>query len=340
MPVDVFTVPLARGSRRWAGWYLPTVVAVFLWLVVVALAVVAVLRIVAWDVFQPFAVLNSATAFVYLPAWVVVLVAVVVRRLFLASAALLVVVAQIAFLLPELTAAQPVPAWAAKAPMLRILDANVYNGNRSLAGYASEIAAVRPQLVTMEEASPVDAAQLDRSGALDSLPYRFDVDRDDPFAFFVASQYPLSGSRIVSLYGRPLIVQTTLQLPSGPLPVWVVHAAAPTPVSFSQWKGQLALIDRLVRARHPTGLLVVGDFNATWGSQGFRRILDVGLTDAGAARGRAFDMTWSQTKAPLPPFVRIDHILTGPGLVVTQIRTGDGPGSDHRDLVASVAIHH
>ena len=109
-------------------------------------------------------------------------------------------------------------------------------------------------------------------------------------------------------------------------------------VAFAEWQGQLALIARLVRAHGPTGLLVVGDFNATWGTRGFRTILDTGLTDAAAARGHPFAMTWLQTGFPLPEFVRIDHVLTGGRVAVTRIATGPGPGSDHRDLHATVAF--
>jgi endonuclease/exonuclease/phosphatase family metal-dependent hydrolase len=62
------------------------------------------------------------------------------------------------------------------------------------------------------------------------------------------------------------------------------------------------------------------------------------MTDGAAARGRPFEMTWSQIKHPLPPLVRIDHVLTGPGVAVTTIRTDVGPGSDHRDLMAAIAF--
>ena len=47
-----------------------------------------------------------------------------------------------------------------------------------MAGYAGEISALRPQLVTLEEANPVDVAQLERSSALGRLPYRFQVGGD------------------------------------------------------------------------------------------------------------------------------------------------------------------
>ena len=322
-----------RRHRR-----LPTLVAAPLWAVTAGLAVIAVLRVVAWDDLEPLAVLNALTAFVYLPAWIVMVVAAVGRRFLLAGAALLVVVTQVVFLLPELTAAEPVPNWAAHAPTITLLDANVYNQNPSMAGYAREITQFRPQLVTMEEATPSDVAQLDKAGALADLPYRFEVQRYDPSAFFVASRYPLADTSVVTVYHRPLIIKTTLVLPSGRQPLWVVHTTAPLSPAFRQWQAQLDSIAQLVRKHGPSGLLIVGDFNATWGNRGFRSILDAGMTDGAAARGQAFAMTWSQIKPVIPPVVRIDHVLTGSGVTVARIRTDVGPGSDHRDLVATVAI--
>jgi hypothetical protein len=206
--------------------------------------------------------------------------------------------------------------------------------------------------VTLEEATPPDVTQLERSGALDALPYRYQVSRYDPTAFLVASRYPLTDPLVVYDYGRPLVVELTVTFPWGAKRLWVVHTTAPLPVSFAQWKGQLAVVHglltdagstpaaraQLAADRGPDGPLVVGDFNATWGSKGFRQILATGLVDAAAARGRFYEMTWSQIEHPLPPLVRIDHVLTGPRVAVTTIRTGMGPGSDHRDLMYTVVF--
>ena len=82
---------------------------------------------------------------------------------------------------------------------------------------------------------------------------------------------------------------------------------------------------------------MIGDFNATWGNKGFVALLHDGLIDGAAARGRATDMTWPNG-AVIPPFVRIDHLLTGARLAVTEIAAVAGFGSDHRYLVARVAI--
>ena len=313
--------------------------AVVGWIVVVPLGIVALLRIVAWDDDFVLVFLNSVSVIVYLPAWIVAIAAGIGRRYVLTGAALLVVVAQLFFVLPEFAASQPAPGWAASAPSIRLLDANVYFLNDTpMTGYVTQIKAYRPQLVTMEEATPTAVGNLKRSGALAGLPFDFEVSRYDPRAFFIASKYRLSGSRVVSFDGLPLIVETALQLPSGAQPLWVVHTTAPVRSSFVEWKRELAFIAQTVKERGPQRLLLVGDFNGTWGNKGFRSILSDGMTDGAAARGRALDMTWSQLYHPLPPFVRIDHVLTGPGVAVTTIRSDVGVGSDHRDLMATVAF--
>ena len=324
---------LMPRSRR----HLPDIVAVPLWIVVLALAMLAVLRIVAWDETSVLAILNSVTIAVYLPAWLVAAVAAIFRRWLLAVVALLVVVAQLAFLAPELTAAQPLPTWTAKASTFELLDANVYNLNPSMTGYERQIRKLHPQLVTFEESTTSDVAHLRESGALSGLPNQFEVPGYSPFTYLIASRFPLRATHVVWLYGNALVVETVLVLPSGPQPLWVLHTIAPLPQSFGQWQGQLIRIRQLVSAHGIGGLLIAGDFNSTWNNKGFRQLLDTGLIDAGAARGHALSMTWSQMMPPLPPFSRIDHLLTGPGVAITRISTQDGPGSDHRDLLATVA---
>ena len=326
------------GAGKWRSRRLPLPLVILFWAVIAGLAVVIAMRLFAWDDLELFAVLNDVTLFVYLPAWIILVIAVVWWRPNLAVGALLVVIAQIVLLLPEYTAAQPAPSWTDTATTFRLFDANVYYENTSMAGYASQIETDHPQLVTMEEATPRLVDQLERSGALAGLPYRVEVRRDDPSAVFVASRYPLRSQNVVYDYGRPLVLQLIVQRPAGGLSLWVVHTVAPLPSTFSQWKGQLALISRILTARGSKGLLVAGDFNATWGSRGFRMLLGDGLTDGAAARGQAIDMTWSQLMRPIPPLVRIDHVLTGPGVAVTDITTGAGPGSDHRDVRATVAV--
>ena len=136
----------------------------------------------------------------------------------------------------------------------------------------------------------------------------------------------------------PYLIRTTLKLPGVTIPLWVVHTTAPSNPGVQDWNEELQKIDQALQTRKPAPLLMVGDFNATWGNRGFRAILDTGLTDAAAARGEPFDMTFSQNFFLLPPLIRIDHVLTNSALAVTTIHSEPGPGSDHRELQATVAV--
>lgn len=190
----------------------------------------------------------------------------------------------------------------------------------------------------MEEASPPDVVQLVGRGALDHLPYEFWNRGFGSRSIVVASRYPLGPSESSSVDGQAYLVRTTLELPGRRLALWVVHTPAPISPGVRVWNDELDGIERLLRAQRPHHLLMVGDFNSTWGNRGFRVILATGMVDAAAARGQALDMTWSQLISPLLPLIRIDHVLTGPGVVTTSIHTEPGPGSDHRALVAIIAV--
>lgn len=112
---------------------------------------------------------------------------------------------------------------------------------------------------------------------------------------------------------------------------------APRLGRLEEWNRDLALIRGSVDG-HGIPLMVVGDLNATWGNRSFRRLLDLGLTDAAAARRVPFTMTWPRNRQGIPPLLRIDHVLTGNGAIVTKIVAGKGEGSDHRPLIADLTM--
>jgi hypothetical protein len=153
------------------------------------------------------------------PAWVVAIGAGIGRRFVLAATALVVVVAQLVFVLPKFMAAQPVPPWGRHGPHRPSLDANVsYTNDKSMSGYASEIKSDHTKLLTLEEATPFEVGLLKQPGALNHLPFDYQVARLDSKAFFVASRYRLSGSRVVHIGDLPLLVETTIlpeRSPSG-----------------------------------------------------------------------------------------------------------------------------
>ena len=312
------------------------------WGILGALAVTAFMRLVAWDSLEPFIVLDALTLIVYLPAWVVAAGALIARRWWLGAAALAVVAAQIAFAVPELAAAAPAPAWTRSAPVVRVLDAGVDSSPVFHNGYVRAIRQNHPDLITLTEFTPSAWPSMLASGVLASYPYRCAAPANGATGFLIASRLRLSGCQVHSVnwagHGpTPYLMTATLHTAAGPVDLRLAHTLAPFPAYGPEWKLALAAIDRSVRASTDRRMLMIGDFNSSWGNRGFRKLLGDGLTDGAAARGQALDFTWPNG-AIVPPLVRIDHVLTGSHLAVTKITTHQGFGSDHKYVEATVAI--
>ncbi len=308
------------------------------WSIVGVLGSVVLARIVAWDEWRLFADVDAAVEVIFLPAWLVLAGALVGRRWWMAGAAAVICAAQVIYVVPELAAATPVPAAAHSEPTIRLFDANVQFHNMSMAGYIPQIRSYRPDVIALEETRPSDWTQLDRAGVVADLPHRFLIPCCGSRGFIVASRYPLGHPTVYYVDGLAYLIRFDLALPTRTIPFWVVHTTAPVNPNWNAWNLELDGVLTQLEYHHPRPLLMVGDFNASWGNRGFRAILATGLTDAAAARGKPFDFTWSQELPLLPPLIRIDHVLTAGDLTVTTITTHPGPGSEHRDITATVAI--
>jgi len=307
------------------------------WLIVAFLGLIVFVRIIAWDKWPFFAEFDAAIEILFLPAWLVLLGSLFGRQWWLAGAAVLICAAQVVYVAPELLASSAIPAAVRSEPTIRLFDANVALWNYSMSGYITQLRSYHPEVLAMEETAPDDYDQLKAAGVLATLPYQYQITCCGSRGFIIASHYPLLHVKVSSYAGLQYLIRSTLVLPNRTINFWVVHTTAPTDPSVSDWNQELDGVYAQLRSLHPRPLLMVGDFNASWGSRGFRAILSTGLTDAAAARGDPFAFTWSQDLPILPPVIRIDHVLTAGPVTVTEIQTHPGPGSDHRDITATVA---
>jgi endonuclease/exonuclease/phosphatase family metal-dependent hydrolase len=327
-------------KRHRLDWF-PRVLVVLGWMLVASLAVVAFLRLVAWDSLEPLIVLNALTLIVYLPAWVVAIAAAIGRKWWLTAAAVVICAVQVVFAAPEFLAASAVPSWARHATAITVFDANIDKSFQFEAGYVHAIAQNHPDLITLEEFTPSALLAMVASGVLEAYPYRCVAPAVGATGFLIASKIPMAGCQTKTVLWdgmpTPYLVDATLSTPAGQVQLRLVHTLAPLPAYWHEWSAALAAVDQMVRSGSDARTLMVGDFNATWGNSGFITLVHSGLTDAAAARGEALDMTWPNG-ALVPTFVRIDHLLTGSQLATTVIHSGPGFGSDHRYLTATVAI--
>jgi endonuclease/exonuclease/phosphatase family metal-dependent hydrolase len=224
---------------------------------------------------------------------------------------------------------------AGTLPTLRLFSANVYDANPNVGRIAEEIRAATPDLVALQEVDPDGATALRRSGVLARFPYSLAEIRKGPSGIGLWSRLPLTDEQVQDVGGMPFI-SATVGLGAHRLRVYAVHTVAPLGNDRSRWRTQLQWVDAAVQdERGP--LVVAGDFNATRYHRSFRRLLSDRLVDAHERRGRGWATTWPADQWPLPPLMRLDHVLVSPDIAVRSIREGLGHGSDHRPIIADLA---
>jgi endonuclease/exonuclease/phosphatase (EEP) superfamily protein YafD len=308
------------------------------WVVVAGLGLLAVIRAVAPDVGSPALLgLFGLGALPFLGALPVGALALVRRYLWLGLVALAVAAAALPTGLPEAGARTSLPVAARHAPTIRVLSWNLYYGNTDASSIERAVAKADADLVVLQEVSAANLPLLRRSPILAAYPHQVvSAIPSGAFGSGIWSRLPLDGSEEFDLGGLPM-TRALVRTPEGPVRLINVHTLSPIAKGGpATWTRQLRSLGQEARRPGPP-VLLAGDFNATWGHRPFRRLLDAGLDDAAAALGRPWTPTW-RAGGRLPPALRLDHVLTGPGLVATSYATGPAAGSDHRSIVVDVAF--
>ena len=101
------------------------------------------------------------------------------------------------------------------------------------------------------------------------------------------------------------------------------------------WSGECGRLFEVVADSGGGPALVAGDFNHSSGASVLATVRARGLFRS-AFEEAGFG--WGYTRPTALPWVRIDHILAGPDWSATACWVGPDFGSDHRSLVAEVAL--
>ncbi|MGW4825486.1 endonuclease/exonuclease/phosphatase family protein [Streptomyces sp. NPDC004227] len=99
----------------------------------------------------------------------------------------------------------------------------------------------------------------------------------------------------------------------------------------------MTALTSMARRSRPDAVFL-GDFNASLDHTPMRRLLAAGLTDTHAELGHGWARTWPVGHALVPPLIQLDHVLHGSGLVGVSVGERTVPGTDHRAVVAVLAL--
>ncbi|HSI27062.1 MAG TPA: endonuclease/exonuclease/phosphatase family protein [Aeromicrobium sp.] len=281
----------------------------------VALAIIA---------FSPYLMLAAAAALV---------IALLRRRRIAAFLAAVVTAAGVGTQVPHFLS-DDVPGNAVK---VRVMTFNLRLGEADAAEVVREVRKNRIELLMVEELSMTGLAKLVAAGIDKELPYnQGKPGLLGPDGTGLWSRYPIQSGHMVK--GLSFATPAALvDVPGVTQPVYAVamHPIGPRKAS-RYWARDIASVPFILRAVPPGAVIVGGDFNATPDNVWFRAVLETpGYANAIDQAGSGPIRTYN-AEHPLP-LIAIDHVLTR-GAVATDVRSVHISGSDHRAIIATVAI--
>ena len=251
------------------------------------------------------------------------------------------------------------PDEGAPPPDLRVMTYNVkallaIGRPNGLAALAAEVERHRPDIVVMQDASPLMRGRdPERPGPMFGLP---EVRKEGQYV--IASRWSLrdcATAQVVAA-GEPLLfARCTIDAGGGRrFELFDVHLESPRSglVAARQegldgielWQSNHA--GRLAQARALAALLrasarplvLGGDLNAPDSSAAIQGLLAAGLRDAFASAGRGWGFTYGHTLRPRFSFLRIDHLLVSEDVEVVRAFVGGKEASDHRPVIADLRL--
>jgi vancomycin resistance protein VanJ len=209
---------------------------------------------------------------------------------------------------------------------LTVASQNIEAGSGTAADSAAALVGTGAEVVALQE---MDAESRAVAGSvLDEIyPHRYGVG-----TVGVWSVFPIENAQMLELgLGWKRGLAADLETPSGPVSIYVVHAASARPGAHDERDAMLAnLADHLARDENDR-VVAIGDFNA--GSSD-RALADVTaqLSEANQSDG-GFGFTWPAAA----PVVRLDHVFQR-GMEVVSNTTVPAGGGDHLAVIATLNL--
>ncbi|HEV3400965.1 MAG TPA: endonuclease/exonuclease/phosphatase family protein, partial [Acidimicrobiales bacterium] len=231
------------------------------WALVAPSATVAVARLTHRETRTGILVLEALTPLLTAPALAAVGVAVATRRRVMGAVAAALVLCHLLWLAADVGPSRPLPEGADEAPRLRLFSANLLFTNGDMSGIAAEIREADPDVLALQEVSPLNLARLEEQGALAGYPHRWVAARRDPFGSAILSRLPLEHAGEWRVDEMPT-ARATVVVGDRRLRLYDVHTPHPFgPGGRQAWERQLgALLE--VAEHEPEPLVLAGTVEA------------------------------------------------------------------------------
>ena len=308
----------------------------------IGLAAAALVAALLWVLLRHYAAGNpfllgvvAATPYVLLLAPVLGLVLMLIARQWIGAGAAVLVLVLAASTQAWLYTADDPPT---DAVVIHVMTANLRLGQADAQDLVASVRRHSVDVLMLEELTQEEQDALVGAGLDEVLPHHSSVPQGGGFGTGLWSRFPMSDVQQPDRFTFGFVT-ARLAVPGVATPVRAValHASGPVP-DAAPWQHDMRGFTTFLPTLAGEGPVIVGgDFNATPDTEQFRRILATGFADAADQAGAGYTRTFPADRW-FPPLIAIDHVLTRGGPVATAVRTLTIKRSDHRALLATVAL--
>ena len=232
---------------------------------------------------------------------------------------------------PQVTGTKAIAPESARS--MTVMTANIYADAGDPVQVVEEAQRAQVNVLVVQEITERALSRMDEAGLGELLPHRIGTPSGSA-GTMVFANVPL---------GEPQRLATLFEcwrVDVDGLSVLAVHPVAPVlPTGPEQWREEHRLVLEAV-VEHDVDM-VVGDLNASADHAVLRKLEDAGLRDAAEVTNEGWQPTWPATGwgslSWVPPMIRLDHVLVGPGLTPRSTETVEIDGADHLAVIAEVA---
>jgi endonuclease/exonuclease/phosphatase (EEP) superfamily protein YafD len=221
-------------------------------------------------------------------------------------------------------------------PVLRVLSTNMLEGGADPVSIVDMVRTGKVDLLAVQEYTPQAQQRLAAAGLERLLPHQVAYPVPGVGGSAIYCRFPLTDGGFRWMPADFGQAYATVHVPGAPdLLVESVHPAAPSDGSrIPKWRAGLA--EEPPATPHGPVRLLIGDFNATLDHVELRRLLGTGYRDAASVVGAGLTPTWPYTQSM--PKVTLDHVLADPRIAVHAVSVHPLPRSDHRAVLAELAL--
>jgi endonuclease/exonuclease/phosphatase (EEP) superfamily protein YafD len=220
--------------------------------------------------------------------------------------------------------------------VLRMMTVNLYFGSADAGQVVRLVRAHRIDVLALEELSPGAVVDLERAGLRAELPYAVNHAAVGAQGTGLWSRLPLT--EVPSVQLRFHSGAADLRVGGGLVRVRALHPVTPVPTSTG-WRRDFGLLRTQAEADVGIATILIGDLNASVHHRELRRLMSHRWRDAGEADGAGLVRTWTPRRGAWS-VLDLDHVLIDRGMTVDSFETVPIRGSDHRAVIAAVAVQH